>query len=468
MDNNETKSSSGPESRREFIKKTATAAAAVVATANVFKTPVYGQNQAPSAGRVVGANDRIAVAYIGVGGQGQAHVDSMKRNASDNNIVQAAVCDVSKTRNGEAKKMIGNSDVAEFEDYRKLLERKDIDAVCIATVDHWHTKTSIDALNAGKNVYVEKPMTRYLGEAFDLHDTVKKTGKILQVGSQGCSDAKYHKAADLIKAGKIGPLVMSQGSYMRNNPKGEWNNYEIFPWVTPQDINWEMWQGSVHKKVSFNGDYFRRWRKYYPYCAGLLGDLVPHRLHPLILATGNPEFPVRVNCIGTRKIHSDLLTPGTPERDVPESVQLLAEFPSGLTLIVASSSVNEQGFPDIIRGHKATLYFGGNRLELKPERPFADEIDPESFDNLTPGEDIGEHEKNWFSCIRTGKLPHANIDLAVRVQTIISLAEMSDRLGITCLFDEKTRKISTGDGRPVEPLSYHSVEALNYGKLPLS
>jgi len=468
MNNNNANPSAGPDSRREFIKKTATAAA-IVATANVFKTPVYGQNQAPSAGRVVGANDRIAVAYIGVGGQGQAHVDSMKRNAADNNILQAAVCDVSKTRNAEAKKMIDSSDVAEFGDYRKLLERKDIDAVCISTVDHWHAKTSIDAVNAGKHVYVEKPMTRYLGEAFEVYDNVKKTGKILQIGSQGCSDPKYHKAAELIKAGGIGPLVMSQGSYMRNNPKGEWNSYEIFPWVTPQDINWDMWQGSVHKKAPFNGDYFRRWRKYYPYCAGLLGDLVPHRLHPLILATGNPEFPTRVACIGTRKIHSDKLTPETPERDVPESVQLLAEFPSGLTLIVASSSVNEQGFQEIIRGHKATIYIGGKRVELKPERPFADEIDaPEPFDIPPLGEEIPEHEKNWFSCIRTGKQPNGNIELAVRVQTIVSLAEMSDRLGITCLFDEKTRKISTGDGRPVEPFTSHTVAALTYGSMPLS
>ncbi len=467
MKDNKTNSSAGPDSRREFIKKTATAAA-FVATANVFKTPVYGQSQAPSAGRVIGANDRIAVAYIGVGGQGQAHVDSMKRNAADNNILQAAVCDVSKTRNAEAKKMIGSSDVAEFGDYRKLLERKDIDAVCISTVDHWHARTAIDAMNAGKHVYVEKPMTRYLGEAFEVYDNVKKTGRILQVGSQGSSDAKYHKAAELIRAGKIGPLVMSQGSYMRNNPKGEWNAYEIFPWVTPEDINWDMWQGNVHKKVPFNGDYFRRWRKYYPYCAGLLGDLIPHRLHPLILATGNPEFPVRVNCIGCEHGFVHERPEGTPERDVPESVQVLAEFPSGLTMIVASSSVNEQGFPDIIRGHKATLYFGGNRVELKPERPFADEIDPESFDNLTPGEDIGEHEKNWFSCIRSGKQPNANIDLAVRVQTIISLAEMSDRLGITCLFDEKTRKISTGDGRPLDPFTYHTVAPLTYGAMPLS
>src|SRR5882762_4713607 len=105
MENNEAKSSSGSESRRNFIKKTATVAA-VVATANVFKTPVYGQNQAPSSGRVIGANDRILVGYIGVGGQGTAHVNSQKEFASANNIVQAAVCDVSKTRIKDAQATI--------------------------------------------------------------------------------------------------------------------------------------------------------------------------------------------------------------------------------------------------------------------------------------------------------------------------------------------------------------------------
>ena len=206
MDHKEDTSSVGAETRRDFIKKAATAAA-VVASTNIFKTPVYGQNQAPSPGRVIGANDRILVGYIGVGGQGQAHVKSMKENAGDNNIVQVAACDVSTTRIDQAKAIIGGP-CDSFADHRKLLERKDIDAVCIATVDHWHTRCSIDAMNAGKHVYVEKPMTRYLGEAFEIYDTVKKTGKILQVGSQGCSDAKWHEAAKLIQEGKIGPLVL--------------------------------------------------------------------------------------------------------------------------------------------------------------------------------------------------------------------------------------------------------------------
>ena len=131
---------------------------------------------------------------------------------------------------------------------------------------------------------VEKPMTRYLGEAFEIADTQKKTGKILQVGSQGCSDRKWHVAAEMIKAGKLGPLVLGQGSYMRNSPKGEWN-YPIDDDAKPDNLNWNQWLGPVkHADTKeFNKDHYFRWRKYYPYCAGLLGDLFPHRLHPLML-----------------------------------------------------------------------------------------------------------------------------------------------------------------------------------------
>lgn len=449
----------GGESRRQFLKKSTMAAAVVAAGANLFKTPVYGQNQAPSLGKVIGANDRIAVGYIGVGPQGlNAHIKAQKVDLSANNIAQAAVCDISKTRIAQAKEMIG--ECATYDNYEKLLANKDIDAVCISTHDIWHAKISIDALNAGKHVYVEKPLTRYLPEAFQVQDAVKNSGKILQVGAQYCSDPKWHKAAELVRAGKIGGLVLAQDSYMRNNDKGEWN-YPILPWATADDIDWKQWQGSVAKKVDFNADYYFRWRKYYPYCAGLLGDLFPHRVHPLMLATGAPEFPTRVCCLGTRAIHTDRNTPGTPERDVPENVQLIAEFPSGLSLLVTCSSVNEHGLPSVIRGHKGTLFMAGNRVELKPEKFCSEDIDPENFDNLTAGEEIPVHEKNWFDCIRANKQPNANIDLAVKVQTVISLGEISQRLNVTCMYDENTRKITTGpDGKEITPITY--------GTLPLS
>lgn len=456
MERNDKSPVSGQDSRRDFLKKTASAAAAVAAT-GFIKVPVYGQNQSPSA-NVIGANDKIVVGFIGVGGQGMAHVNSQKNDASKNNIEIAAVCDVWKKRLDSAQKTVGGNCKA-YADFRELLAQKDIDAVTIATVDHWHTPCSIAAMESGKHVYVEKPMTRYLDEAFKLHDAVKKTGKVLQVGSQGCSDGVWHKAAELVKAGKIGPLVLGQDSYMRNSPKGEWN-YAIDPDAKSDNIDWKTWRGQVlHPDTAdFNADHFFRWRKYTPYCAGLLGDLVPHRLHPLMIAAGTPEYPVRVVCIGNAAFHTDSNTPGTYRRTVPENIQLLAEFPSGLCLMVTSSSVNEQGLPSVMRGHHATLYFGNNRLELKPEKVFADEIDPETIENIQPsGVQLGPHEANWFNCIRDNKLPNCNIELASRVQTVISMAEMSQRFGVACLFDEKTRKITTGpDRHELAPITYES------------
>ena len=208
----------GAETRRDFIKKAA-ATAAVVAATNPFKTPVYGQSSAPSAGRVIGANDRIAVGYIGIGGwpsdcpgMGLAHVESQKSHAAENNIVQAAVCDLYKTRNEHAKEKIGTSEAATIDDYRKLLDNPDVDVVWIATPEHWHAKMAIDSLEAGKHIYLEKPMTRHLDEALKVHAAVKRTGKIVQVGSQGCTDPKWHRAGELIKQGKLGKIVWSQGS----------------------------------------------------------------------------------------------------------------------------------------------------------------------------------------------------------------------------------------------------------------
>ena len=149
-------------------------------------------------------------------------------------------------------------------------------------------------------------------------------------------------------------------------------------------------------------------------------------------------------------------------RDVPEHVEILAEFPSGYTLVVACSTVNAKSPGFVIYGHHATLNIGnlGEKIELIPEKDFADEIDPEVLDGLKPTEDIALHEKNWFDSIRANKQPNAGIDLAIKVQTVISLAEMSERLKITCLFDEKTRKITDASGKEITPITY--------GTLPLS
>jgi predicted dehydrogenase len=456
MDNTSNQVSGGLP-RRDFIRKAATAAAVVAATP-LLKTPVYGQNQAPSAG-VTGANNRIAVGIIGVGyGIGQNHLLGLHERANQNNTVVAAACDVFNKRRNFAKEKAGLKDSDLTVDYRKMLERKDIDAVLIATHDPLHAQMSIDAMEAGKHVYCEKPLTRYLDEAYKVYESVKKTGKVFQVGSQGCSAAGWHKCAELIKGGKIGTLVWGQGYYCRNSQAGEWN-YLIENESTAENIDWERWLGPVKRRPAFSAEQFHRWRKYYPYCSGLLGDLVPHRLHPLMLASGNPEFPVRVNCIATKNVHADRQNPGTPDREVPEHVQVLAEFPSGYMVTVTCSTVNAKSPGFAIYGHKATMEIGssGERIALVPEKEYAEEIDPETFAGLQP-EDIRVHEKNWFDCIRSGQQPNANIELAIRVQTVISLAEMSDRLKVTCLYDEKTRKITDNAGKEIAPITYGTID----------
>jgi predicted dehydrogenase len=438
------------ESRRTFIKKAATAAAAV-STTSLFKTPVYGQNQAPSTGRVIGANDRINVGYIGTGKQGTLHITLEKKFAQENNIAQVAVCDLYQKHLDQARQITGVSEADAYRDHRKLLERKDIDAIVAAPTDVWHAQVSIDALEAGKHVFCEKPMTRYLAEAFQVYDTVQRTKKTYVVGSQGCMDLKWHKAAEWIKAGKLGPLVWGQGSYCRNNKNNSEWTFQVAAGVNEQNLDWVRWQGKT-PKVPFDPVRYFCWHKYYAYNSGIIGNLLPHRFMPLMLASGTPEFPRRVVATGTRKVSTD--------REITDTTHLLAEFPNGLTLVVAGSTVNEQGLPDMIRGRKATLHFASsqNRVELKPETIFTDELEAEEFADPAPPERIERLEKNFFDCIRSsGKTPDANVELAVRAHVVLCLAEMSERLGQACFFDEKTRTVKSGDGRVIPPLTYDSV-----------
>ncbi|MBI1177185.1 gfo/Idh/MocA family oxidoreductase [bacterium] len=445
MNNTVSAHSPARQSRRAFMKSSATIA---TATALTRLPEALAAGQAPSAS-VVGANDRIVVGHIGTGAQGMAHVRSQQAHATENNIVQAAVCDLYERRLKEAQSKVGLADKDAYDDYRRLLERKDIDAVTVATVDNWHAQVAIDAMESGKHVYGEKPMTRYLPEAFDVYDMCKRTGKVFQLGSQGCADSKYRAARKWIKEGRLGPLVWGQASYCRNSfPKSEWT-YPIDPDVSEANLNWKMWLGKA-KQIPFNPEHYFSWHKFYAYNSGILGNLLPHRVTPLMLAMPEWEFPRRVTCTGTRAISTD--------RETTDTTHLLAEFPSGFTLLVAGTIVNEQGLPDTIRGQKGTLHFASsqNKVELKPERPFVDEMDSAEFSTGDPTEDLARHEKNWFDCIRSGELPFANIELGIRSHTVICLAEMSERLQRTMLFDEKTRKIHDGTGREIEPISYDS------------
>lgn len=275
------------------------------------------------------------------------------------------------------------------------------------------------------------------------HATARSTGKLVQVGSQGCTDAKWRTAGEAVKDGKIGQVLWAQGSYCRNNPNGEWN-YDIDSEMNAQNCDWKMWLGTAPKR-DFSPERYFRWRKYWDYGNGIIGDLWPHRLHPLMIAMDMKAFPTRVACLGKDICRTDQ---GHGEaRDVADTTMMIAEFPSGAMIYLAGSTVNERGIEDMIRGHKATMFFGGGKVEIKPERAFSDEIEPEDIPVVGPGESHTEHEKNWFDGIRGKAALNCDIDLGLRVQTIVSLAEASYRQSKMMNFDAKTMKIGWGPAR---------------------
>ncbi len=444
-------------SRRDFLRTAALSAAAAAGAPAVAKSSVY--SLAPP--QVIGANDRIRLGHVGVGVQGfGAHVRLLKEEAQKNNTEQVAVCDLYGRRLRQAGNHMGLSESSWYKDYKKLLDRKDVDAIVIATADNWHAPIAIDAMNSGKHVYCEKPMCKTVDEAFAIYDTVKKTKRAFQIGSQGTSDPMFANIQKIVKEGKLGKIVMGQHSYNRgDNRIGEWNSYGDNPYKPPHNdagpnasgdshIDWETFRRNKGPK-DWDPDRFFRWRKYWAYGSGLVGDLMPHRLHPMYIAMGIPTtgdggWPVRVSAGGVLTVqtkHPEV--PGKPDRDVPDFTYTTVDFPE-YSLIIMSTTVNEQGMRPMIRGNKATIIFSGAAAQITPERAFSDEIDAETIPLNSNGEPIQAHQKNWLDCVRNGKEPNGNIDLAVRVQTVISLGELAYRNNQTYTWDPKTRS-STPD-----------------------
>ncbi|MFN3649182.1 MAG: Gfo/Idh/MocA family protein [Armatimonadota bacterium] len=423
-------------SRRTFMK-TASTAAAAAATAGLAKSEAFAL--APS--RVIGANDRINIGFIGVGkhatGRGLHHLNILNGKQQEWNIKPVALCDIYDGYISNARSKASFADDKVYRDYRKLLEDKDVDVVWIATPEHWHSIQAIEAMEAGKDVFLEKPMTRYAEEAIEVLKTQRKTKRILQIGSQGCSDPKWSRAGELVKSGKLGQILWAQGSYCRNNPGGEWN-YAIEKEATPQTLDWKAFLGKAPQRP-FDPERFFRWRKYWDYSTGIVSDLFPHRFHPLLKAMGM-GWPTRVVSTGGQYNERS-----KKDRDVADTVHVLADFQGEngpYTIFLAGCTENEQGVQDVIRGNKASLFFGGNSIELRPERPFVDEVDP-IRENIG-GERDEPHQQNFLDCVRSRKTPNCDAELGARVQVTIAMAERSYRENKCMRFDPQTMKVTAG------------------------
>ncbi len=435
----------GGVSRRDFMKTTV--GTTTMAVAGTFMTPAILQAAPAINPRILGANDRIHLGFIGVNTMGGRHLRNVVgEDMAGDNVEAVAVCDVWETARRKAQLSARLSDGQVYSDYRRLLDQKDVDAVVVATPDHWHGAIGVDTLRASKHLYIEKPMTRRLDEAFAIQDAAKRAQRHVQVGSHGCSDPKILQARDIISSGVLGRLLWAQGSYCRNNPKGEWN-YALLPEATEQTVDWKAWLGPAPKRT-WSAERFFRWRKYWDYGTGIIGDLWPHRLYPLMLAMDLKEFPRSVSCLGGDLCDTDA-GPGPDgkpygeRRDVADTTMMMVDFPSGVMIFLAGATSNERGIEDVIRAQRGNLTMGGNRLEVTPERFYVDEL--EAGDRTPPdaGESHVKHMRNFLQSIRSNTPPNCNEDLGVRVQAVVSMAEAAYRNNTLVRFDEKNRKLLT-------------------------
>lgn len=432
--------------RRTFLNRAPVAALATVAAAKPLKPGL----KARSASRVIGANDRIQVGHIGVGGMGMAHVHAFAKQSDETRDIQSvAVCDIYTRRKEAARKAANLAEKDVHHDYRDLLARSDVDAVLIATPDHWHAQMALDAMAAGKDVYLQKPMTYTVDEARQLAEASRKYGRILQIGSQGLSDPSFHKAKELIAGGEIGELLWAQGTSSRNSLLGEWN-WEVEAEGTPQTIDWDRWLGSAPKRP-FSPERYFRWRKYWDYSGGIATDLYYHTLGPIVFMMG-AGFPVSVTAAGGIFVQKD--------REVPDTYATTIEYPN-FYVALCGSMANEAGgryLPLAIYGHKGTLTFDRNGVVLLPEDPM-----PGTFDKRTRPRPTAKtyevqrpeadghrpHTDNFFACMRSRKAPNLDGDLGYRIMTAIRLGVDSYRARQAMLFDPASQRlVRTAPARP--------------------
>jgi predicted dehydrogenase len=401
-------------------------------------------------GRILGANDRINTAVIGLGTRGSWLFEmALHRTGEKNDVAVVALCDVYQARLSKAAKKA--PEAKQYTHHQELLERKDIDAVLIATPDHWHAPITTMALDGGRDVYCEKPMTHTLEEAAQVVAKVRDTKRVMQIGVQALSWNRWHKIRDMVQAGALGKVVAVQGTYSRNDPSGDWN-WRIDPGAGPDGagdlhIDWKQWLGQAPERP-FDADRFFRFRKYWDYSGGIATDLHYHIVAPFHLALQN-DHPFRVSGMGGLWIYND-------GREVPDTFMTAADYPGKYSLMVQSSQVNEMGPLMMLRGTQATMHLGDewegpqgrntNIARIVPETPFRDEFRKKWGKEEIIVENVGnegdqKHMDNFFDCVRSRQQPNCPADLGFKVMTAIDLSVRSYRENKTFTVDPASGRI---------------------------
>jgi predicted dehydrogenase len=419
-------------SRREFMGRTVGGAAAAGLGLG-----------APALGRAVSPNEKITVGVIGAGIRGLEDMQSLL-NAGAN---VAMVCDLYDGHLRRALEIQPNTPTTR--DYRKVIERKDIDAVLIATSDHWHMPVAVEAMKAGKDVYCEKPMAHTIPEALEMVKVSKATGRVVQVGSQSLSMQSTTWGKQRLDAGDIGKVFMVQCEIYRPDPVGAWR-YPIPPDATPQTVDWERYLGSAPKRP-FDAARFFQFRNWWDYGTGIAGDEYVHllsRVHYLM----NIQYPL--SAVANGGIYK-----WTGDREVPDIHNTLYDYGAFQVVVMANLVSNWDG-GEVVRfmGDKGTIVLTEESAQYKPyDSDWEFEYPLESWPKDTKGPffearkddptmDIGtfakqpkrqgasmritaegteDHMRNWFDAIKTRNQPIENVDFGCGTAVACHMANLS-------------------------------------------
>ncbi len=333
--------------RRTFLQSAAKTA--TIAAAATRLHPLFAQAAAPAPRS---PNDAVQLALIGAGIQGQGDTRTALQVPG---VKLVAVADCYDGRLAHAKELWG-ADIFTTRDYREILARPDVDAVLIATPDHWHKQAAIDAMRAGKDVYLEKPMIHIYPDGPEIIDAAHSTNRILQVGSQRVSSIIYAKAKELLAAGAIGKLNMITARWDRNSSTGAWN-YSIPLDASPETCDWPRFSGSA-PKMPFSAERFFQWRKWKDYGSGVAGDLFVHLFSGTHFITG-AHGPTRAMATGGLRFWKD-------GRDANDVLLALFDYPEGFNLSLHVNFVDggeeSEGF--LFTGSEGLMEIAGNTVTV--------------------------------------------------------------------------------------------------------
>jgi predicted dehydrogenase len=409
--------------RREFSK---TAAAAWVGTA-------IGSR------RVLGANDRVRLGFIGVGNRGDQVLDAFLAQ-KDAEVV--AICDIHEPYVDFAATKAGGSP-ARLADYRKLLELKDVDAVVINTPDHWHALQMIEACDAGRDVYVEKPLSLVVSEGRAMVDAARRHKRVVQVGIHRRSSAFVKEAADLVRGGAVGHVTVARAFHVQNEwPRGIGAPPDEAP---PAGFDWDTWLGPAPMRAYNKNRTFYRFRWFYDYSGGQVTNFGVHYMDAIHWALG-AEAPLAVTALGGKYAIED-------NREIPDTLEVIWTYPNHT--LVTFSQFNTTAAPAArdrrveieFRGTKGVLYLFNDGYEIVP-----DDITPNEFPARTPidrplergyrtgakpmiealkktggNADTAHHARNFLDCVKSRAACNCDIETGHRSTSATLLANIALR-----------------------------------------